>query len=113
MGQIFANLDGEPEPKCLGGFWERGSERERVNGKLTYDAQRGLAAMTEALEHRIAHETDQHIVVSRFYGGLILYSLASEPTTVRRRGARSWKGQAKKRGQGGREDEKRIRPGEE
>jgi len=31
---------------------------------LTYDAQRGLAAVTEALEHRVAHETDQHIVVS-------------------------------------------------
>lgn len=36
--------------------------RTLPDGGLTYDAQRGLAAVTEALEHRVAHKTDQHIV---------------------------------------------------
>lgn len=33
---------------------------------LTYDTQRGLAAVTEALEHRVAHETDQHVAFVSF-----------------------------------------------
>lgn len=43
--------------------------RVRRQGKwdsLTYDAQRGLAAVTEALEHRVAHETDQHVAFVPF-----------------------------------------------
>jgi len=42
----------------------RGGGPRAIGTSLTYDAQRGLAAVTEALEHRVAHETDQHIVVS-------------------------------------------------
>lgn len=54
--------------------------RTKPNGGLTYDAQRGLAAMTEALEHRVAHKTDQHIVA--FVRGLVasVCCLAGEST---------------------------------
>lgn len=46
---------------------------------LTYNTQRGLAAVTEALEHRIAHETNQHVAFVSFRSrGVGLTSFASE-----------------------------------